>query len=68
MNNQKNKDRAGDKLKFSRLVSNVRFILGYAYEIDKTAVLGIFTGYIIIEVIFSLYSSLFLKYFIERLI
>lgn len=67
MNNQKNKDRAGDKLKFSRLVSNVRFILGYAYEIDKTAVLGIFTGYIIIEVIFSLYSSLFLKYFIEML-
>lgn len=67
MGNQKSRERAGDKLKFSRLVSNVRFIMGYAYEIDKTAVIGIFAGYIITEVIFSLYSSLFLKYFIEML-
>ncbi len=67
MENQKNEERTGDKLKFSRLVSNVRFILKYAYEIDKTAVLGIYAGYIALAVIFSLYSSLFLKYFIEML-
>ncbi len=67
MDNQKDAKRTGDKLKFSRLVSNVRFILGYAYEIDKTAVISLYTGYIIIAIIFSLYSSLFLKYFIEML-
>lgn len=67
MSNQKKEERAGDKLKVSRLISNVRFILGYAYEVDKAAVIVVNASYILTSLIFAMYSSLFLKYFIEML-
>lgn len=67
MSNQKKEERAGDKLKVSRLISNVRFILGYAYEVDKATVILVNASFIVTAFIFSLYSSLFLKYFIEML-
>lgn len=67
LNEEKQVERKGDKLKATRLISNVRFILGYVYEADKTLVIGVYAGYIATALIFSVYSSLFLKYFIELL-
>ena len=67
MSNSKEVTREGDKLKLGRLVSNVRLMLGYALEIDRIAVFVVYISYIAVAVIFSLYSSVFLKYFIEML-
>lgn len=67
MSNSKNTAREGDKLKISRLLSNIRFIMSYAYEVDKTAVILLHLGSAIMSFIFAVYSSIFLKYFIEML-
>lgn len=66
MNNEA-KPREGDKLKLSRLLSNVKFIMSYAYEADKTVVIMSHVCSAIMAIVFSLYSSVFLKYFIEML-
>lgn len=60
-------EKKGDKLKISRLLSNVKFILSYAYKIDKTVVIMMNLCFLCMAVVFSLYSSLFLKYFIVML-
>lgn len=65
MSNQKEKK--GDKLKISRLLSNVKFIIGYAYRVDKTVVIMMNLCFLSMAVVFSLYSSMFLKYFIVML-
>lgn len=64
----KHKEKKTDsRLKISRLVSNVKYIIGYAYRLDRTVVLLLNFCFFCMAIIFSLYSSIFLKYFIEML-
>lgn len=63
----KKQNREGDKLKISRLMSNVRFIMSFAIEVDKAAVILIHVGIAFMSFVFAMYSSVFAKYFIEML-
>lgn len=65
--NAENKTSDGEKLKVSRLITNVKFILGQIWSINKKAILVLYGGFALMGIIFSLYSSLFLKFFIEML-
>lgn len=56
-----------DKLTISRLASNVAYIIKFAMDIDKLVVLGVYGAFIFCSVVYAVYSSLFLKYFIEMI-
>lgn len=56
-----------DKLTISRLASNVAYIIKFAMDIDKLVVLGVYGVFIFCSVVYAVYSSLFLKYFIEMI-
>lgn len=62
---EENKTREGDKLSIPRLVSNVKYIISFAMEVDRTAVLVVYAAFLICTVIYALYSTLLLKYFIQ---
>lgn len=67
MSKKRETERKGDKLTISRLLSNVKYLVGYAYRIDKPVVLSIYAAFVFCSVVFSVYETLFLKYFIEML-
>lgn len=60
-----NKER--DKISIRRLISNVGYIMKFAMEVDRRAVITIFAGYLICSVTYAVYSTLFLKYFIQMM-
>lgn len=60
----KPQERKGDKLSISRLVSNVKYIIQFAMEIDRMVVLMIYGTFLFCYITNAIYSTLFLKYFI----
>lgn len=67
MGSEKKETRQGDKLSIPRLISNVKFILQFAWRVDRKVVLVIFVSFIIQNIIFAVYGTIFMKYFIELL-
>lgn len=59
------KQKKGDRLSIPRLASNVRYIVHYAWQLDPVVVIGIYAGFFICPVIYAVYSTYFLKYFIQ---
>lgn len=62
---QKKQERQGDKLSVSRLLSNVRYIIRFAAEVDKKVVAVVYSAFLFCFVSYAVYSTLFLKYFIQ---
>ena len=60
-----NKER--DKISIRRLISNVGYIMKFAMEVDRRAVVTIYVGYLVCSVTYAVYSTLFLKYFIQMM-
>ena len=58
-------DTKNDKISLSRLISNVAYIMKFAVEIDRRAVITVFIAFFICSVTYAVYSTLFLKYFIQ---
>lgn len=56
-----------EKLKMSRLFSNVKFILSLIWKMNKKCLIVLYGGFALMGLLYSLYSSLFLKYLIEML-
>ena len=54
-----------DKISIRRLVSNVRYIMEFALKVDARAVITVFAAYFVCSVTYAIYSTLFLKYFIQ---
>lgn len=55
------------KITTRRLLSNVRFILNYAYRYDKVMVIWTFAAFILCGLIYAWFDTLFLKTFIEMM-
>lgn len=56
-----------ERVSIKRLFSNVRYSIAYAWKVDKKVVLTIYIAIISGYIIYALYSTLFLKCFIEML-
>ena len=54
-----------DKISLRRLISNVAYIMKFAVEIDRRAVITVFIAFFVCSVTYAVYSTLFLKYFIQ---
>ena len=67
MSKEKKEVRKGDKLTIGRMLSNIRFILKFALEIDRKVVLVIYASFVGCYLVYSFYSTLFLKYLIQIL-
>lgn len=65
--NENVQERQGEKLTIPRLVSNVKYLLQYAMWADKWVVIGVFGAFLFCNVGYSLYNTLFLKYFIQMM-
>lgn len=63
-NSMENQD---EKVSIRRLFTNVRYSISYAWKVDKKVVLTVYIAFICGFIINALYSTLFLKYFIEML-
>lgn len=57
----------GEKLSIPRLVSNVKYLLSFAIRADRLVVISIFGAFLFFCVGYSLYNTLFLKYFIQMI-
>lgn len=67
MSKAKKEVRKGDKLTIGRMLSNIRFILKFALEIDRKVVFIIYASFVGCYLVYSFYSTLFLKYLIQIL-
>lgn len=63
----KSKMEQEERVSIKRLFSNVRYSIAYAWKVDKKVVLTIYIAIISGYIIYALYSTLFLKCFIEML-
>lgn len=63
----KSKMEQEERVSINRLFSNVRYSIAYAWKVDKQVVLTIYIAIISGYIIYALYSTLFLKCFIEML-
>ena len=54
-----------DKISLRRLISNVAYIMKFAVEIDRRAVITVFIAFFVCSVTYAVYSTLFLKNFIQ---
>ncbi|MGN1159979.1 MAG: ABC transporter ATP-binding protein [Lachnospiraceae bacterium] len=63
----KQKQEQRDKLSIGRMLSNVKFIIRFAWENDPVVVLGIYAAFLFCPVVYAVYSTYFLKYFIQIL-
>lgn len=63
----KSKVEQEERVSINRLFSNVRYSIAYAWKVDKQVVLTIYIAIISGYIIYALYSTLFLKCFIEML-
>ena len=59
--------REEDKLPVSRLISNVAYIIKFAMEIDRMVLLGVYGAFLFCSVVYAIYSTYFLKYFITMI-
>lgn len=57
--------RKGDKLSIGRLMSNVAYIIRFALEIDRRIVFCIYGAFLFCNVMYAVYSTFFLKYFVQ---
>lgn len=65
--NENIQERQGEKLTIPRLVSNVKYLLSFAMQADRMLVIGIFSSFLFCCVGYSVYNTLFLKYFIKMI-
>lgn len=65
MNQEQKEARKGDKLTIGRLLSNVAYIVRFAWEIDRRIVLGVYGAFLFCNIMYAVYSTFFLKFFIQ---
>lgn len=61
--NRKEKN-VGEDISIPRLISNVAYIIRFAMKIDRVVLLGVYGAFLFCSLIYAVYSTLFLKYFI----